>query len=79
MDGQTILEVVKKLNGDITPVGSKHIDKQIEINLKQLIFITDELVHEISKIRRLKDRQEASIRKSVILANNFIGELNQFD
>lgn len=71
-----IYEVVKKLVGDIEPVGASHIDKYNFENLKVMIGLIDKLYIDINNIiYQNEDAQEESIKQSVDFVNKFLDRL----
>jgi|WetSurMetagenome_2_1015567.scaffolds.fasta_scaffold128985_3 hypothetical protein len=57
-------DVVMKLVGNIEPIGETNTDNYRFENLKQLCSLIEELVFEVEKIARNKDRPEFSIKRA---------------
>ena len=62
IDAGTILEITRKLIGDTEPYGDSAIDRERTQNLDNLIYIVDELLYDVEKVARNKDRHEGSMR-----------------
>ena len=56
-----IYDVVKKLIGNIEPVGTTYIDEKRLKNLKEHIDLTANLLHDLQIIVQYKDRDEYSM------------------
>ena len=71
----TYLEIVKKLIGNIKPVGETTEDDKRFENLKALAFLTDELLTEIDNVAyRYKDSHEFSVKRASEFASKFQNE-----
>ncbi len=71
-----IYELVKKLVGEIEPVGETHIDDKRFENLKKIIELMDNLLTEIDDIYfQNKDKQEYSIKRAVKYIDDFFNRL----
>ena len=71
-----IYEVVKKLVGEIEPVGESHYDKKSFENLKVMIDLMDKIHTYLDTIAyENKDKQEFSIKQSVDFINKFFDNI----
>lgn len=70
-----IEEIVQKLIGDINPTGESHLDKQRLDNLVVMCSLVEDLVYEISYVRREKDRYEHSMKIMGEYADKFLKNL----
>ena len=70
-----IYDVVKKLTGEIVPVGSTHIDDQRFDNLELTIGLVDRLLSDIDTVAQQKTRVEASIKKAGERASKFFNDM----
>jgi len=71
-----IYEIVKKLVGEIEPVGASHIDKHTFENLKVMTDLVDKLHTDLDNIAyQNKDAKEESIKQSVDFINKFFDRL----
>lgn len=70
-----VYEVVTKLIGPIDPVGESHTDNSRLDNLKQLIDLTEQLVHDLTRVVPNKERPEYSMSRAGEVADNFLKEL----
>lgn len=69
----THLEIVKKLVGNIQPVGETNADKEGLENLKIMCNLVNDLVCEIDKVYyENKDRKEFSIKTMADYADHFM-------
>ena len=68
----TIRGVVRKLTGEITPVGSSHIDTERLRNLEEMCITVDGLLDDIKHVATFKDNQEASMREAGLKAQAFL-------
>lgn len=69
-----IYDVVKKLIGNIEPVGSTHRDEKRLENLKEHIELTATLLHDLQNIAPYKDRVEYSMQVIGKKASDFLNE-----
>jgi hypothetical protein len=69
-------EIVKKLVGEINPVGASHIDSQRFENLKTLISLVDALLNDIDYVSTFQGRQEASLKKAGLFADDFLNDIS---
>lgn len=65
-------EIVKKLVGQIEPVGETHTDEKRFENLKQMTALVDQLICEIQEVAEFRDRVESSLARSGRHAHNFL-------
>lgn len=69
----TTKEIVKKLIGEIRPVGETNTDEQRFENLKEICELVNELVSEIDSVSYdFKDSYEHSVKKASEYAKNFL-------
>ena len=69
----TNYDVVKKLVGEIMPVGDTNVDNKRLGNLESLTVLVNLLIMDIDDIvHRNKTRQEDSIKKAVKFADKFL-------
>ncbi len=68
----TIPGVVRKLTGEITPVGSSHIDTERLRNLEEMCNTVDFLLNDIKHVASFKGRQEASMKLAGEKAQAFL-------
>jgi len=67
-----IYDVVKKLTGEIEPVGSSHIDKERFENLKVMVSLLNEILTDLECIRYdNQNMQEDSIKQCVKCIEDF--------
>ena len=66
-------EVVKKLIGDIEPIGDSDYDRIAFENLKQITDLTESLLKDIGDVARdNKNRHESSMKSSGNFAHTFL-------
>ena len=71
-----VYEVVKKLVGDIEPVGSEHTDKPSFENLKVMVKLMDDIHTDLDMIAyENKDAYQDSIKKTVDYINKFFDRI----
>lgn len=71
----TITEIVKKLVGEIEPIGETNIDNKRYDNLMLMCAIVDDLVCAIENVAdKNKDRAEFSMKRAGHYAYNFINK-----
>lgn len=75
MDKDTLYEVIKKLVGNIAPIGETNEDDKRFENLKVLTDLLDQLLFDIDHVARQKNRQEHSIQRAGKYASNFFDRL----
>lgn len=68
-------EIVKKLIGNIEPIGETNTDAQRLENLKETIYLTNRLINDILEVAKNQTRQEYSILKAGIEAQIFKNDL----
>lgn len=71
----TLYDVVKKLIGEVKPIGETRTDDIRFENLKQLTELVDKLETDIDEIAMLKDRPEYSIKRAGEFADAFLTKL----
>ena len=71
----TNYDLVQKVIGPISPAGESHIDSVRYDNLRATTELVELLLIDISHVARHKDRQEASMRKAGIHAQEFMDEM----
>lgn len=72
----TNYDVVKKLIGNIRPVGDASIDPQRLENLKAMCELMDEIHTAIDAVAYdFKDDKQASVKRCCDYANQFLGKL----
>lgn len=71
-----VYEVVKKLIGEIEPVGEAHTDEKRLANIKQMTALADAILHDLHQVRRNKDRHEGSMRLIGRHAHGFFWHIN---
>ena len=67
-----LVAVVKKLIGQIEPVGEYDTDVERLANLKEMTALIEELMHEVKSVARNKSRYENSMRQIGKHADVFI-------
>ncbi len=72
MEAKTVIEVTKKLIGNVEPYGATHIDDKRFENLKVLCKVVNELISDINYVAQQKDRHEHSIKEMGEYAYNFL-------
>jgi len=70
-----IYDVVKKLVGEIEPVGETYTDNARFENLKVMTELVDSLVKDIDYVGMEKDRHEYSRKRAGEFANKFLTQL----
>lgn len=72
----THAEIVKKLIGEIQPVGETNEDRKRFDNLTEMAGLVDILLEDISKVvRRNTDSQEHSVLKARTYAKEFLNQI----
>lgn len=72
----TNIEIVKKLIGEIRPIGKSEVDAERFKNLKAMCQLMDEIHTEIDSLAYdFKDRKEASIAMCRDYANKYLDKL----
>lgn len=72
-------EIIKKILGEINPVGETNTDNERFENLKNTIFIAKNLIYDIEKVAQEKDYSEYSRSRAGKLAYEFRNNLTEFD
>lgn len=67
-----IHEIVKKLVGEINPVGETNTDNERFKNLKVMTDLVSRLVYDIDTVGMKKDRAEYSIKRAGEFADTFL-------
>ena len=70
-----LYEVVKKLVGEINPVGETRIDDQRFENLKAMTELVDNLLGDIDRVIPNKDRAEYSMKRAGEFADKFFDKI----
>lgn len=68
-------EIVRKLIGEIQPVGECYEDAERYSNLKNLITLVDCLISDLEAVATDVDRYESSRKEAGILAKGFLDDL----
>lgn len=68
-------DVVKKLLGEINPVGEYNEDNERFDNLEETIDLTRKLIYNIREVSFNKTRYEHSMREAGVKAQSFMNEL----
>jgi hypothetical protein len=69
----TNADVLKKLVGEIKPVGRTEIDLQRFENLQELCFVVEVLLLDIDEVAsKYKDSQEYSVKRAADYAKKFL-------
>jgi len=71
----TNFQIVKKLTGEIEPLGCASRDPERLQNLKEITDLTEQLVQYIHSVSRHESRQEHSIKLAGKLARECIDEI----
>lgn len=69
---RTEYEIVKKLIGEIQPVGETNTDNERYENLQEMCDLIRNLVADVIKVSQEVNRQEYSIKRAGEYASNFI-------
>ncbi len=77
MEAEEIYKVVKKLIGNIEPVGETNEDNRRMENLKEIIDLTHGLLLDIEFVSTYKDRVEYSVKEAGEKASYFLKTLHQ--
>ncbi len=71
-----IYDIVKKLIGDIEPIGAEHCDKKSFESLKATTELVNALLHDIDDVAcEYTDAYQDSIKKACKFANEFLDEI----
>lgn len=74
---ENILDITRKLCGNIEPQGESNIDVEVLQNLQDTIKLTEGLIDDIILIARYKYNPLSSIQKIGLEADKFIEELQE--
>jgi hypothetical protein len=75
-----IYEIVKKLTGDISPIGDTDVDNNRFRNMKILMELTDKLIEDLCDVARHEKNKVAFSRKRAgELAHDFLGSIGITD
>lgn len=78
MDSKAITDVVKKLVGAVSPIGSSSVDNVRFKNLEILTEVAEDLLDVIQHIaKQNKEAQEHSVKKAGEFADEFINRIKQ--
>ncbi len=72
-----IVDVIKKLVGDIEPIGETHTDSKRLDNLKVMTALVDELLENIYTVAKDKDCHEYSRKQSGSFAHRFLEHITK--
>jgi hypothetical protein len=70
-----IYGIVKKLIGEIEPIGDSSVDEKRYDNLLEYCLLIERLLQDIKDVTYYKDKVEYSMSKSGKRANDFIDEI----
>lgn len=71
-------EIIKKLIGPITPVGSASIDPDRAVNLSNTCELIQSLLTDVTNVAQMKDSNEHSVRRAAEEAEKFLQELSDY-
>ncbi len=75
-----ITEVVKKLIGNINPIGESNTDGKRLQNLEAMCIVCDNLTSEINEmVQRNKHSKEHSIKEAVRMGSKFLEDLKMYN
>lgn len=72
MDKYDTYSIVKKLIGEIRPIGETEYDTDARINLKEQIELVTNMLEDIIQVAYMKDSKEYSVSECGKLAHNFL-------
>ena len=72
-----IYDVVKKLLGEIEPVGSSNVDDKRFENLVATTFLVDKLLYDIGRVAICSSRQEHSMSHAGRHAEQFLKDIKE--
>lgn len=76
LNSDTIVEVVRKLVGEIRPAGETNTDAKRLINLEVMTQVVDDLLTDIDEVATdNKNRYEDSMKKAGKFANDFLDKI----
>ena len=70
-------KIIKKLIGEIKPIGESNTDEIRLKNLKKTCSLVEDLLDEIHSVSKDKNRQENSIKIAGMYADDFIKQIFQ--
>jgi len=73
----TNYDVVKKLLGEIKPIGDTGVDERRSGNLSETIDVVSALLRDISNVSEYRNRKEYSMKKAGERAHNFLKDLSE--
>ncbi|AXF52729.1 MAG: hypothetical protein [Circular genetic element sp.] len=76
MESNLVVEVVKKVVGEIKPQGAAHIDHTRLENLKKMCEVVETLIYQIKDVSYERNRQEHSIKEAGVYAHEFLTQLD---
>ena len=71
----TSYDVVKKLIGEINPIGETHEDSRRLENLENMITLVDHLLSDIDAVALNKGKPEFSLNKAGTVASEYFDDL----
>ncbi len=77
MENMDFHEIVKKLIGEIDPVGETNTDNARFENLKAMTELVDELLSDIYRVAQGNNRHEYSINRAGQFAASFLDEMGR--
>jgi len=77
MENMDFHEIVKKLIGEIDPVGETNTDNARFENLKAMTELVDELLSDIYRVTQGNNRHEYSINRAGQFAASFLDEMGR--
>jgi len=77
MENMDFHEIVKKLIGEINPVGETNTDNARFENLKAMTELVDELLSDIYRVTQGNNRHEYSINRAGQFAASFLDEMGR--
>jgi hypothetical protein len=70
-----IYEIVKRLVGEIGPIGEAYTDDERYENLVEMTELVDKLIFDIIQVASNKNSYMASYKKAGVFADNFLAGL----
>lgn len=77
INAEVIHDVVRKLIGEMKPVGSHSIDQERKKNLETHITLFRYLLYELYLLEEYSDDHRASVKEIGSIARNFLEELQE--
>lgn len=74
----TTFEMIKRLIGEVEPIGDSAIDEKRLVNLKELCDLTGQLIFEINRISNMESDLH-SVKQAADYARIFIIELKEYN